>query len=206
MTVTDIVDQVKTLVKEMSLAELQDVVLRLAEQTEHVHAAFYQVWKEREREARVRKSVAWEPADWLDAREHFEPIIQDELSQCASLFQDRYEYADRGYDYYDSDEVRWDYTAGLEQLKRWFAEMQEMAADGEWVDASVGQSGENRFVPVCSPRLIMSDCENMWNGWNRPYCQIVQQRNLSIRSSCAGGFKPALMRTMKRKRCRQKQI
>ena len=54
------------------------------------------------------------------------------------MFQDRYEYADRGYDDYDSEDGRWDYTAGLEQLERWFAEMLEMAADGEWVDASVG--------------------------------------------------------------------
>ena len=138
MIVTGTVDQVTTFVKEMSLTELQNVVLRLSEQNEHVHAALHQVWKEREREARVRKSVAWEPADWLDAREHFEPIIQDELGQCASLFQDRYEYADRGYDDYDSEDGRWDYTAGLEQLERWFAEMLEMAADGEWVDASVG--------------------------------------------------------------------
>ncbi|WAH38207.1 hypothetical protein [Alicyclobacillus dauci] len=60
--VTGTVDQVTTLVKEMSSAELQNVVLRLAEQNEHVHAALYQVWKEREREARLRKSVEWEPA------------------------------------------------------------------------------------------------------------------------------------------------
>ncbi|WAH38206.1 hypothetical protein [Alicyclobacillus dauci] len=53
------------------------------------------------------------------------------------MFQDRYEYAYRGY-HYDSDDGRWDYTAGLEQLERWFAEMLEMAADGEWIDASVG--------------------------------------------------------------------
>lgn len=138
MIVTGILDHVTTLVKEMSWAELQNTVLRLAEQNEHVQAALYQVWKEKEREARLRKSVEWEPADWLEARKHFEPIIQDELSQCAALFEDRYERHYRGYHYYDSDDGRWDYTAGLEQLERWFAELLEMAADGEWIDASVG--------------------------------------------------------------------
>lgn len=172
MIVAGTIDQVTALVKEVSLTELQNVVLRLAEQNEPVRAAFYQVWKEREREARLRKSVEWEPNDWRDARAHFEPIIQDELSQCAALFQDRHEYAYRGYYYYDSEDGRWDYNAGLEQLNRWFAEMLEMAADGEWVDASVGflltlqklnkWATENGDEDIAGEDL-QEECESFWS-------------------------------------------
>lgn len=128
-----ILDHVTTLVKDMSWDELQNVVLRLAEQNEHVQAAFYRVWKEKEREARLRKSIEWEPGDWSAARQHFQPMIEDELSHCAALFHDRYED-----NYYDSDEGRWDYSEGLERLDDWLAEFLEMAADGDWIDASVG--------------------------------------------------------------------
>lgn len=58
-----ILDHVTTLVTDMPGDELQNVVLRLAEQNEHVQAAFYRIWKEKEREARLRKSVEWEPGD-----------------------------------------------------------------------------------------------------------------------------------------------
>lgn len=113
--------------------ELQNVVLRLAEQNEHVQAAFYRIWKEKEREARLRKSVEWEPGDWSAARQRFQPRIEDELRDCAALFYDR--YADNDY---DSDEGRWDYSKGLERLDGWLAQFLEMAADGDWIDASVG--------------------------------------------------------------------
>ena len=86
-----ILDHVRTLVKDMSWEELQNVVLRLAEQNEHVQAAFYQVWKEKEREARLQQSIEWEPGDWSAARQHFQPMIADELRHCAALFHDRYE-------------------------------------------------------------------------------------------------------------------
>lgn len=128
-----ILDHVTTLVKDMPWDELQNVVLRLAEQNEHVQAAFYQVWREKEREARLRKSIAWEPGDWSAARKHFQPRIDDELRHCAALFHDRYEDND-----YDSDEGRWDYSEGLERLEGWLDEFLEMAADGDWIDASVG--------------------------------------------------------------------
>lgn len=133
-----ITDEVTGLVKNMSLPELQNMVLRLAEQNEHVLAALQQVWREKEREIRLRASVEWAPADWFEASKHFEPIITDELEQCAALFKDRYEHSYRSYDYYDSEDGRWDFSAGMEQLDNWFKELLEMAADGEWIDASVG--------------------------------------------------------------------
>jgi hypothetical protein len=135
IVVTSDLDHIKTFVKEMSWAELQNTVLRLAEQNEPVRAALQQIWREHERGIRLKKSVEWEPADWIEARKHFEPIIQDELKQCVELFIDRYEY---GSPSYDSDDGRYDFTEGLDQLDRWFAELLEMAADGEWIDASVG--------------------------------------------------------------------
>jgi oligoendopeptidase F len=80
MFMSNIVDHITTLVKKMSRTELQNTVLRLAEQNEHVRTALHQVWKEEEREIRLQKSVEWTPADWFEARKHFEPIIQDELT------------------------------------------------------------------------------------------------------------------------------
>lgn len=126
-------DSIKTLVKGMPSDELQELVLQLAAQNVHVHDAFYRVWKEKEREASLRQSVIWEPGDWSVARQYFEPLIEEELNDCVSLFHDRYE--DR---YYDYDENRWDYSEGLQQLDEWLKECLEMAADGDWIDASVG--------------------------------------------------------------------
>ena len=80
---TDIFDQITTLVNGMSLSELQNTVLRLVEKDSHVRDALHQVWKEKERETLLRKSVKWTATDWLEAKIHFEPIIQDELRQCA---------------------------------------------------------------------------------------------------------------------------
>ena len=130
---TDVFDQIATLVNEMSLSELQNTVLRLVEKDSHVRGALHQVWKEKERETLLRKSVKWTASDWLEARIHFEPIIQDELRQCAECFEDRYEFGNIDY-----DEGRFDFTEGLDQLNQWFTELLEMAADGEWIDASVG--------------------------------------------------------------------
>jgi len=131
--VTDIIDQITTLVKEMSLSELQNTVLRLVEKDSHVRGALHQVWKEKERETLLRKSVKWTAADWVEAKIHFEPIIQDKLRECAECFEDLYESG-----YADYDEGRFDFTEGLDQLNQWFTELLEMAADGEWIDASVG--------------------------------------------------------------------
>lgn len=130
---TDIFDQITTLVNEMSLSELQNTVLRLVEKDSHVRGALHLVWKEKERETLLRKSVKWAATDWSEARIHFEPIIQDELRQCAECFEDRYESGNVDY-----DEGRFDFTEGLDQLNQWFTELLEMAADGEWIDASVG--------------------------------------------------------------------
>ena len=135
MVVTDSLDHITILVNEMSWTELQKLVLQLAEHNGHVRDALHQVWKTQEREIRLRESVAWTPSDWLEARTHFEPIIQDEFKQCAACFTDRYEYSYRDY---DSDEGRFDFTEGLEQLEHWFSDLLEMAVDGEWIDASVG--------------------------------------------------------------------
>jgi hypothetical protein len=131
----NIIEQITTLVKEMSLSELQDTVLRLVEKDPNVRGALHQVWKEQERAKTLQKSVKWTATDWLEAKIHYEPIIQAELSTCAGSFVDRYEY---GYADYDSDEGRFDFTEGLDQLNQWFAELLEMAADGQWIDASVG--------------------------------------------------------------------
>lgn len=73
-------------IKEMTLIELQNTVLRLAANNEHVRSAFQQAWREREREARLRASVQWSPADWLEATQHFDPIIKDELEQCVASY------------------------------------------------------------------------------------------------------------------------
>lgn len=131
-----ILDRVTALIEELSWDELQTVVLRLAKENEHVQTALYQVVKDKERDVRLRQSIAWEPGDWLAARQHFQPIIEDTLSDCVDLFYDRYD--DRDYRDYDSDLGRWDYSAGLEHLNAWLSELVEIAADGEWVDASVG--------------------------------------------------------------------
>ena len=128
-------EHITTLVKEMSLSELQNTVLLLAEKNEHIRGALHQIWKEQQRKALLLKSVEWTPADWLEARIHFEPIIQDELRQCAECFIDLYE---NGYSNFDSEEGRFDFTEGLDQLNSWFAELLEMATDGDWIDASVG--------------------------------------------------------------------
>jgi hypothetical protein len=55
--VTDIFDQITTLVNEMFLCELQNTVLRLVEKDSHVRGALHQIWKEKERETLLRKSV-----------------------------------------------------------------------------------------------------------------------------------------------------
>ncbi len=129
----DMLEHITTLINDMSWSELQNTVLLLAEKNEHVRKALFEIWQKQEREARLRKGVEWTPADWLDARRQFEPSIDDELEQCAECFTDRYDYG-----YYDSDEGRFDFSEGLEQLEGWFAELLEMATDGQWIDGAVG--------------------------------------------------------------------
>lgn len=136
ITLTGILDQITTLVKEMSLSELQNTVLRLAAKDSHVRDALHQVWKEQERATLLRRSVNWTATDWLEAKLHFEPIIEAKLRQCAECFEDRYENNYSDYDNYD--EGRFDFSEGIDQLEQWFADLLEMAADGEWIDASVG--------------------------------------------------------------------
>lgn len=87
--------------------ESPSTVLQLAEQNEQVQAAMHQLWKEKERQIRLQKSVEWTPADWLEGRAHFEPIIQNKLRSCAALFEDRYDHDYRVYHYYDYDEDGW---------------------------------------------------------------------------------------------------
>lgn len=135
-------DSISAFIREMSLSDLQDTVLRLAESSEHVREALQRLVKEKERQDRLQRgAIVWEKADWLEAEKHFELLITNELEQCAELFEDRYErpYNRYGrYNDYDDEDERWDYSAGLERLGRWFAELAEMAADGEWIDAAVG--------------------------------------------------------------------
>lgn len=130
---TGISDQITTLVKEMSLSELQTTILQLVEKNSNVRDALHQIWKEQERATLLRESVKWTSNDWVEAMLHFKPVIEDELRQCADCFYDRYENND-----YDSDEGRYDFTEGIEQLDQWFTELLEMAADGKWIDSSVG--------------------------------------------------------------------
>jgi hypothetical protein len=94
MFMSNIVDHITTLVKKMSRTELQNTVLRLAEQNEHVRTALHQVWKEEEREIRLQKSVEWTPADWFEARNILNrsfkmssqlPIIQQSLAQLVHV-------------------------------------------------------------------------------------------------------------------------
>ena len=84
----------------------------LAEKNEHIRGALHQIWKEQQRKALLLKSVEWTPVDWLEARIHFEPIIIDELRQCAECFIDLYE---NGYSNFDSEEGRFDFTEGCSE-------------------------------------------------------------------------------------------
>ena len=167
---TDIINKITTLVKEMSLSELQNTVLQLVEKDPYVRGALHQVWKEQERETLLRKSVKWTSTDWLEARIHFEPIIQDELRQCAACFEDRYENGNVDY-----DEGRFDFTEGLDQLNEWFTELLEMAADGKWIDASVGllltlQQLDDWAIEYGDEDLggedLQDECEPFWSKVN----------------------------------------
>lgn len=131
--------QIAGMVNGMTHTELKSAVLRLVEQDDQVRSAWLQLWKEKERRTRLQQNaVQWEFADFQEARTRLEPLIADKLEQCANLFVDRYEARYRRNSRYDYDYGRYDYTEGLEMLERWFAELQEQAADGEWVYASVG--------------------------------------------------------------------
>lgn len=127
-----ILDDVTTMVTAMSPDDLKSLVLSLAQKDEHVQAALYKVWKEQDREIRLQRSMNWHPDDWAEASEHYEPMVDEKLNECAALFIDRYEFGDY------SDEGRWDYTSGLDRLNGWFNELLDVAADGAWIDASVG--------------------------------------------------------------------
>ncbi len=120
------------MVSSMSPDDLKSLVISLAQKDEHVQAALHKVWQKKDREISLKNMAKWDPGEWALATEHYEPIVDEKLNECAALFVDRYalgEYPDDG---------RWDYTLGIDRLDDWFGQLIEMAADGAWIEASVG--------------------------------------------------------------------